>query len=317
MPTALIVEDEPQANKLLAMLVQLHGYTTESAFTGQEALDKVRAHVPDVVFLDLMLPDLDGYEVCRALKASGVTSQVPVVIVTARIAAENRIESFDAGADDYVPKPYTPDQIFNALDESMSFVARSPPPRSKARSFSTAATTVKRSANSPAFVGCFWPQRVGQGINRPDQRGHQGHLVQRRRMGASFGPRSCGDSGVRTLSGQPGIDGPRRGGLALERGRPGPRARVGRARRCTIRRDLQRSRHSVSPAGQATRDGSMSSVSGLEPADRSHKEAASPDEADRAFRLALTAWGDRCRRPVDDREPGEAPAHSPQAFSSG
>ena len=118
MRTALIVEDEPEANKLLSMLVQLHGYATESAFTGSEALEKVRNHVPDVVFLDLMLPDLDGYEVCRALKSSGTTSQIPIVIVTARVAAENRIESFHAGADDYVPKPYTPDQIFEALDES-------------------------------------------------------------------------------------------------------------------------------------------------------------------------------------------------------
>jgi CheY-like chemotaxis protein len=118
MPTALIVEDEPEANKLLSMLVQLHGYATESAFTGSEALEMVRNRVPDVVFLDLMLPDLDGYEVCRALKSSGTTRQVPIVIVTARIAAENRIESFHAGADDYVPKPYTPDQIFEALDQS-------------------------------------------------------------------------------------------------------------------------------------------------------------------------------------------------------
>jgi DNA-binding response OmpR family regulator len=118
MPTALIVEDEPQANKLLSMLVQLHGYATESAYTGSEALEKVRERVPDVVFLDLMLPDRDGYEICRALKSSGTTSLVPIVIVTARIAAENRIQSFHAGADDYVPKPYTPDQIFEALDQS-------------------------------------------------------------------------------------------------------------------------------------------------------------------------------------------------------
>jgi CheY-like chemotaxis protein len=129
MPTALIVEDEPQANKLLSMLVQLRGYTTESAFSGQEALDKVRAHVPDVVFLDLMLPDVDGYEICRTLKASGTTSQVPVVIVTARIAAENRIESFRAGADDYVPKPYTPDQIFEALDQSDALRQENAPPQ--------------------------------------------------------------------------------------------------------------------------------------------------------------------------------------------
>ena len=66
------------------MLVQLHGYSTESAFSGTEALEKVRNHVPDVVFLDLMLPDLDGYEVCRALKSSGSTNQVPIVIVTAK-----------------------------------------------------------------------------------------------------------------------------------------------------------------------------------------------------------------------------------------
>jgi CheY-like chemotaxis protein len=125
MPIALIVEDEPEANKLLSMLVQLRGYSTESAFTGAEALEKVRDRVPDVVFLDLMLPDRDGYEVCRELKASGTTSQVPVVIVTARIAAENRIESFHAGADDYVPKPYTPDQIFEALDQSKAHVRES------------------------------------------------------------------------------------------------------------------------------------------------------------------------------------------------
>src|ERR1700678_1973808 len=129
MPTALIVEDEPEANKLLSMLVQLQGYATESAFTGSEALEKVRERVPDVVFLDLMLPDLDGYEVCRALKSSSTTSQVPVVIVTARIASENRIESFYAGADDYVPKPYTPDQIFKALDESTALLREASGPR--------------------------------------------------------------------------------------------------------------------------------------------------------------------------------------------
>jgi CheY-like chemotaxis protein len=125
MPTALIVEDEPEANMLLAMLVQLRGYSTISAYSGAEALEKVVTHMPDVVLLDLMLPDRDGYEVCRALKASGTTSQVPVVIVTARIAAENRIESYRAGADDYVPKPYTPDQIFEALEESLDQVQKS------------------------------------------------------------------------------------------------------------------------------------------------------------------------------------------------
>jgi CheY-like chemotaxis protein len=118
MPTALIVEDEPEANKLLAMLLQLRGYRSVSAYRGAEALQKIREQAPDVVFLDLMLPDMDGYDVCRALKTPEGISAVPVVIVTARLTAENRIESFEAGADDYIPKPYTPDQIFEALDQS-------------------------------------------------------------------------------------------------------------------------------------------------------------------------------------------------------
>src|SRR5205807_2528884 len=114
MPTALIVEDEPEANKLLSMLVRLRGYRTESAFTGGEALEKVDQARPDIVLLDLMLPDINGYEVCRALKARRQTHPIPVVMVTARVAAENRVESYRVGANDFVPKPYTPDQIFTA-----------------------------------------------------------------------------------------------------------------------------------------------------------------------------------------------------------
>jgi DNA-binding response OmpR family regulator len=115
MPTALIVEDEPEANKLLSMLVQLRGYQTDSAFTGGEALEMIGRARPDIVFLDLMLPDINGYDVCRALKGSRPTSAIPVVMVTARLAAENRVQGFRVGATDYVPKPYTPDQIFGAM----------------------------------------------------------------------------------------------------------------------------------------------------------------------------------------------------------
>jgi DNA-binding response OmpR family regulator len=115
MPTALIVEDEPEANQLLAMLVQLRGYQTDSAFTGGEALEMVARSRPDIVFLDLMLPDINGYDVCRALKGSRPTCEIPVVMVTARLASENRLQGFRAGATEYVPKPYTPDQIFAVL----------------------------------------------------------------------------------------------------------------------------------------------------------------------------------------------------------
>jgi DNA-binding response OmpR family regulator len=118
MPKALIVEDEPEANELLAMLVQLRGYQTDSAFTGGEALTKVERGKPDIVFLDLMLPDINGFDVCRTLKSCRDTSAIPVVMVTARLAAENRLQGFRVGATDYVPKPYTPDQIFGAMAQA-------------------------------------------------------------------------------------------------------------------------------------------------------------------------------------------------------
>jgi DNA-binding response OmpR family regulator len=118
MPKALIVEDEPEANELLAMLVQLRGYDTLSAFTGHEALEKVELARPDIVFLDLMLPDVNGYDICRHLKSHRATSGIPVVMVTARLAAENRLHGFRVGATDYVPKPYTPDQIFGAMEQA-------------------------------------------------------------------------------------------------------------------------------------------------------------------------------------------------------
>jgi DNA-binding response OmpR family regulator len=115
MPTALIVEDEPEANRLLALLVQLRGYQTRSAFTGDEALEMVRQSRPDIVFLDLMLPDTNGYDVCRALKSTRTTNLIPVVMVTARIEEENRLLSYRVGANDYVSKPYTPDEIYDAM----------------------------------------------------------------------------------------------------------------------------------------------------------------------------------------------------------
>jgi CheY-like chemotaxis protein len=115
MPTALIVDDEPAANQLLAMLMELRGYATESAFTGAEAIAMIDRCEPDVILLDLMLPDMSGYQVCEAVKTRKHTTLIPVIMVTARVATQNRAESFALGADGYVSKPYTPDQLFEAI----------------------------------------------------------------------------------------------------------------------------------------------------------------------------------------------------------
>ena len=157
MPTALIVEDEPEANKLLGMLLRLRGYQTESAFTGKGALQLIEKCQPDIIFLDLMLPDLNGYEVCKILKFSKGTSLIPLLIITARIAAENRIESFCLGADDYIAKPYTPDQIFQALEQSMRWLELGRRDRSRERSPSTIAMTARSFAGSGSFAACSSP----------------------------------------------------------------------------------------------------------------------------------------------------------------
>ena len=206
MPTALIVEDEPEANKLLAMLVQLRGYSTVSAHSGAEALEKVMSHVPDVVFLDLMLPDRDGYEICRALKASGTTSHVPVVIVTARIASESRIESFRAGADDYVPKPYTPDQIFEALAESDVESSLLPLDGEVVLDGRDDGQTLRRLARLRSAAAGVQPSQDRR--DRPTEHGDQDDLVECRSMGAKGGARSSGNAGVFSVRRQPQIDGP-------------------------------------------------------------------------------------------------------------
>ena len=180
MPTALIVEDEPEANKLLAMLLQLRGYQTESAFRGEEALEKIRQHAPDVVFLDLMLPDMNGYDVCRSLKSSEPASPIPVVIVTARLTAENRIESFEAGADDYIPKPYTPDQIFDSLEQSCAWRDQLDAPRVEGTvplDLRDNGDTLRRPGAAPAAAP--GPERTRPRSDRTDQQVHQGSLVER------------------------------------------------------------------------------------------------------------------------------------------
>lgn len=123
MPTALIVDDEPEANWLLARLVQLRGYRTLSAYNGRETLDAVRLERPDILFLDLMLPDTTGYSICESLKSDRQTHDIPVVIVTARLAAENRVLSFRHGAVEFILKPYTPSQIFAILAATASWPA--------------------------------------------------------------------------------------------------------------------------------------------------------------------------------------------------
>jgi DNA-binding response OmpR family regulator len=103
----LLVEDDPDIRITLEQNLGDAGYAVSAAGTAEDALRLAAASVPDLVLLDLMLPDRPGSEVCRALRADPSTRDVPVIMVTARSSEDDRIAGFEQGADDYIGKPFS------------------------------------------------------------------------------------------------------------------------------------------------------------------------------------------------------------------
>ncbi len=107
MPAILIVDDERDLLSLLDFNLRQAGFETVLATSGEAALQAIRRRVPDLVVLDLMLPDLSGTEVCRQLKSDPRTRHVPVVMLTAKGEEVDKVVGFELGADDYVTKPFS------------------------------------------------------------------------------------------------------------------------------------------------------------------------------------------------------------------
>jgi two-component system OmpR family response regulator len=105
----LVVEDEPSIRELLCASLRFAGFTVASAATGGEALDAARTGAPDLVLLDVMLPDRDGFEVVRRLRSSGV--RVPVLYLTARDGTDDRITGLTIGGDGYITKPFSLEEV--------------------------------------------------------------------------------------------------------------------------------------------------------------------------------------------------------------
>jgi two-component system, OmpR family, phosphate regulon response regulator PhoB len=107
----LVVEDERDIRDLLAFHLERDGYQVTRAATGPEALRQLRAVPPDLVILDLMLPEMDGLEVCRRLRAEPATAALPVIMLTAKGDEVDRVVGLEIGADDYVVKPFSPKEM--------------------------------------------------------------------------------------------------------------------------------------------------------------------------------------------------------------
>jgi len=106
--TVLVVDDEKNIVQLARLYLTSEGYAVETAYNGVEALEKVKAHPPDLVVLDLMMPKMDGWEVCRRLRQQ---NDIPIIILTARGDDVDKILGLELGADDYVTKPFNPREL--------------------------------------------------------------------------------------------------------------------------------------------------------------------------------------------------------------
>jgi two-component system response regulator MprA len=118
----LVVDDDPMVATTVQRVLRPEGYEVDVALGGAEALKQARAHRPDLVVLDLMMPGIDGLEVCRQLRASGT---LPILMLTARSGTADRVRGLDTGADDYLVKPFAYAEL---LARVRALLRRAPPP---------------------------------------------------------------------------------------------------------------------------------------------------------------------------------------------
>ena len=104
--TVLIVDDEPSIVETVRFTLEQAGYACLVAYDGEEALRVIRAHQPSLILLDVMLPKLNGFQICRLLKFDAELRRIPVVMLTARAQERDRLLGKETGADDYLPKPF-------------------------------------------------------------------------------------------------------------------------------------------------------------------------------------------------------------------
>ncbi len=119
--TVLIVDDERDTNDILADLVRARDFVPIQLLSGATVVDAVKTQNPDLVLLDVMLPDIDGFAVCERLKRERETNLVPVVIVTALNDPSHRLQGIRVGANAYLAKPFTPEALFKTIDEVLAW----------------------------------------------------------------------------------------------------------------------------------------------------------------------------------------------------
>ena len=120
-PVVMVVEDDPEMNELERDLLNAYGLDSVPAYSGTEALEIFRLRGPDLVLLDIMLPEMDGYETCRRLRQLQIRA-VPIVMLTALDSDESRRRGYEVGANAYYCKPFDPDEVVQKIRALLSLV---------------------------------------------------------------------------------------------------------------------------------------------------------------------------------------------------
>lgn len=131
MPRVLVVEDEKDLNRLIAFHLRSAGFEVEQAYDAEEALSFLDTNRFDLVLLDILLPGMDGWEVCRALRSSRETRNVPVIFLTALSEESSRVTGFDLGGDDYLTKPFSPRELISRIKAILRRAEAQAPGRSE------------------------------------------------------------------------------------------------------------------------------------------------------------------------------------------
>ncbi len=113
----LVVDDEVQLVEMVKIRLEANGYNVLAAYDGQEALDKARKEKPDLIVLDLMLPKLDGYKVCRMIKFDDKYKNIPIILFSARAQESDKEMGIQVGADAYITKPFEPKVLLSKIKE--------------------------------------------------------------------------------------------------------------------------------------------------------------------------------------------------------
>jgi DNA-binding response OmpR family regulator len=132
-PRVLVVEDDPDIAQLVARYLEKSGFSVELLSNGRDALAALAARPPDVLVLDLMLPQVDGLEICRGVRGSDATAAIPIIMLTARAEESDRIVGLEIGADDYLAKPFSPNELVARVRALLRRAQRGAPAASAGR----------------------------------------------------------------------------------------------------------------------------------------------------------------------------------------